>query len=73
MKGLIFTWLLTALGVGGSVFRPYYGFLAYVALAVLKPASLWSYSVSEGRQSLIVAAAMLGSWALHGCGNWIPS
>lgn len=70
MKGLIFTWLLTVLGVGGSVFRPYYGFLAYVALAVLKPASLWSYSVGEGRQSLIVAAAMLGSWALHGCGNW---
>lgn len=70
MKGLIFTWLLTALGVSGSVFRPYYGFLAYVALAILKPSFLWQHSVGGGRQSLMVAAAMLASWAMRGCGNW---
>lgn len=70
MKGLIFTWLLTFLGITGSIFRPYYGFLAYVALAILKPAFLWQYSVGSGRQSLMVAAAMLGSWAMRGCGNW---
>ncbi|MEP3478493.1 MAG: O-antigen ligase family protein [Fuerstiella sp.] len=70
MKGLIFTWLLTFFGVSGSLFRPYYGFLAYVALAILKPGFLWKYSVGEGRQSLMVAAAMLASWGLRGCGNW---
>ena len=70
MKGLIFTWMLTFLGVSGSIFRPYYGFLAYVALAILKPGFLWRYSVGEGRQSLMVAGAMLASWGLRGCGNW---
>lgn len=70
MKGLIFTWLLTLFGASASFFRPYYGFLVYVALAVLRPESLWSSHISGGRFSLIVAAAMLLSWALRGFGNW---
>lgn len=70
MKGLIFTWLLTALGVSSSVISPFYGFLAYVALAILKPDSLWAHAINGGRFSLIVAMAMLISWVARGCGNW---
>lgn len=70
MKGLVFTWLLTAFGVSSSLFSPFYGFLVYVALAMLRPASMWSHSVTSGRFSLIVAVAMLASWACRGFGNW---
>lgn len=70
MKGLIFTWLLTALGVSSSIISPYYGFLVYVALAILRPDSLWSSHIQGGRFSLIVAAAMLFSWFCRGFGNW---
>lgn len=70
MNGLLLTWLITAAGVGLSVLTPYYGFLAYVALALLKPEAIWSHSVSAGRYSLIVALAMLVSWGLRGFGNW---
>lgn len=70
MKGLLFTYLITFLGVSGSVFSPFYGLLAYVGLAILKPDALWAHSIQNGRFSLIVAMAMLASWALRGCGNW---
>jgi len=70
MKGFVFTWLVTFLGVSGSVFNPFYGFLAYVALALLKPDSMWAHSIQGGRFSLIVAGAMLISWAFRGFGNW---
>jgi probable O-glycosylation ligase (exosortase A-associated) len=70
MKGLIFTWLLTLLGVSASVIRPYYGFLVYVALAILRPDALWSSHISGGRFSMIVASAMLLSWAFRCGGNW---
>ncbi len=70
MKGLIFTYLITALGVSGSLFSPFYGFLAYVALALLRPDSMWSHSIQGGRFSLIVALAMLASWACRGFGDW---
>jgi probable O-glycosylation ligase (exosortase A-associated) len=70
VKGLIFTWLLTGVGVSSSLINPYYGFLTYVALAILRPDSLWSSHISGGRFSFIVAAAMLLSWAVRGFGNW---
>lgn len=70
MKGLIFTWLLTLLGVSTSFISPYYGFLAYVALAILRPEFLWSSHISGGRFSLIVAGAMLLNWLVRCCGNW---
>lgn len=70
MKGLIFTWLLTLVGVSSSFITPYYGFLAYVALAILRPDSLWSSHISGGRFSLIVAGGMLLSWIFRCCGNW---
>lgn len=70
MKGLIFTWLLTLLGVSASFIRPYHGFLVYVALAVLRPDALWSSHIQGGRFSLIVASAMLLNWFVRCCGNW---
>lgn len=70
MKGLIFTWLLTLLGASSCIITPFYGFLAYVALAILRPDFLWSSHISGGRFSLIVASAMLLSWTWHAFGNW---
>ena len=70
MKGLIFTWLLTAIGVSTSCINPYNGFLVYVALAVLRPDSLWSSHIAEGRFSFYVASAMLLNWFVRCCGNW---
>jgi putative inorganic carbon (HCO3(-)) transporter len=70
VKGLIFTYLITFFGVTGSVFSPFYGLLAYVALAILKPDAMWAHSIQNGRFSLIVAMAMLVSWMFRGCGNW---
>lgn len=62
MKGLIFTYMLTGSGVGLSLFNPFYGVLAYVCLAIVKPESMWPWSVTSGRYSLMVAAAMLIGW-----------
>lgn len=70
MKGLILTCLITFFGVTGCVITPFYGFLAYVALALLRPDFLWAHSISGGRFSLIVAMAMLGGWMLRGFGRW---
>lgn len=67
--GLIFTWVLTLFGVFSSIVSPFYGFLVYVSLALIRPESMWIGSVS-GRFSLIVALAMIVSWALRGFGNW---
>jgi len=70
VKGLLFTYMVTFLGVTGCVITPFYGFLAYVALALLRPDFLWAHSISGGRFSLIVAMAMLVSWMVHGFGRW---
>ncbi len=70
MKGLILTYLITAFGVSSSLFSPFYGFLAYVSLAMLRPDFMWAHSISGGRFSMIVAVAMLSSWAFRGFGNW---
>jgi O-antigen ligase len=70
LKGLIFTWILTAVGVSTSFLNPFNGFLAYVALAILRPDSLWSSHITGGRFSFYVAAAMLLNWFVRCGGNW---
>jgi len=70
VKGLIFTWLLTAVGVSSSFLNPFNGFLAYVALAILRPDSLWSSHITGGRFSFYVASAMLLNWFVRCWGNW---
>jgi probable O-glycosylation ligase (exosortase A-associated) len=71
MKGLIFTLALTASGALGSLFDPFIGLLVYVSFAIIKPESMWFYSVpSGGNYSRIVALSLLAGWAIHGFGNW---
>ena len=71
MKGLIFTYALTYGGAAVSLFRPFYGFLIYVAFANLKPEALWGFSLGAGgNYSKIVALAFLAGWLIHGAGTW---
>jgi probable O-glycosylation ligase (exosortase A-associated) len=69
MKGLLFTLLLTYGGAVVALFRPFYGLLIYVAFAILRPESMWYWSVPPGNYSRIVAIAFLIGWALHGFGD----
>ena len=70
MKGLIFTYLLTYGGAVASLVNPFYGLLVYICFSIIRPESLWHWSVPAGNYSRIVAIAMLIGWALHGFGNW---
>jgi O-antigen ligase len=70
MKGLIFTFALTYGGVLVALFRPYYGFLIYVCFGILKPESLWHWSVPQGTYSRIIAIGLLTGWILNGMGKW---
>ena len=70
MKGLIVTYVLTYGGAAAALYNPYLGFLVYAAFSILKPDSLWYWSVPEGHYSRIVAVALLAGWAIKGFGNW---
>ena len=68
MKTLLFTYVLTYGGALLGLIRPYHGFLAYVALAILRPHHLWHWSVPPGPYAQTVALAVLAGWALRGFG-----
>lgn len=70
MKGLIFTYLLTYGGAFVSLLNPFVGLLIYVCFAIIRPESLWHWSVPAGNYSRIVAVGLLVGWVLNGCGNW---
>jgi O-antigen ligase len=71
MKGLIVTYGLTAAGTAGGLFKPRVGLYVYVLFSIIKPESLWYWSVPQGGNlSRIVAIAMLIGWAARGFGNW---
>ena len=70
MKGLLFTYLMTYGGALASLFNPYIGLLIYICFAIIKPESLWYWSVPAGNYSRIVALALLVGWALQGFGDW---
>jgi len=70
MKGLIFTYTLTVLGVVYGLLRPVYGASIYIALSILKPPALWHWSVSLGRYGFYVAVCSLIGWARQGFGQW---
>lgn len=70
MLGLLFTYVLTYGGAAFSLLNPFGGLLIYVAFAILRPESLWHWSVPEGNYSRIVAIGLLGGWAAHSFGNW---
>ncbi|MCI0459253.1 MAG: O-antigen ligase family protein [Gemmataceae bacterium] len=68
--GLLFTYLLTYGGALVSLFNPFIGLLIYVCFALVRPESMWHWSVGEGNYSRIVAVALLVGWGVNGFGNW---
>src|SRR5262245_20035848 len=69
-KGLIITYLLTYGGALYALFNPFVGLLIYVCFAIIRPESLWHWSVPAGNYSRIVAIGLLVGWALRGLGTW---
>ncbi len=63
MKGLLFTYGMTAAGALLGLFCPFFGFLTYVSFAILKPDAMWPWSVPPARYSLAIAGCMLIGWA----------
>lgn len=70
MKGLLFTYLATYGGAVAALFNPLIGFYAYVAFSILRPESLWAWSVPPGNYSRTLAIAMLVGWTARGFGSW---
>ena len=70
MKGLLFTYALTYGGAVVSLVNPFVGLLIYICFAIIKPESLWHWSVPVGNYSRIIAVALLVGWAANGFGNW---
>lgn len=70
MKGLILTYALTYGGCAVALFQPWIGVLIYIAFCILKPDSIWFYSVPAGNYSRIVAIGLLIGWGLRGLGSW---
>lgn len=70
-KGLIFTILLTAGGAVAGILHPFYGLLAYIALAILRPGTgMWKYTLEPWNYSRVVGVALLAGWVLHAFGKW---
>ena len=69
MKGLLFVYTLTAIGVFGSLRKPIIGLYVYVLFAVLRPQYLWAFAGDMSNLSLMVGVAMLVGWALTGFGE----
>ncbi len=63
MKGLLFTYLMTAGGSMVSFLSPYHGFLCYVLFAIIKPEAMWPWAVPPGRYSMAIALSMLVGWS----------
>jgi hypothetical protein len=53
---------MTAGGALLGLFCPFYGFLAYVSFAILKPDAMWPWSVPPARYSLAIVGCMLIGW-----------
>jgi putative inorganic carbon (hco3(-)) transporter len=70
MLGLLFTYSLTYLGAIAALFNPFIGLLVYICFAILKPESLWPWSVPAGNYSRIVAIATLIGWMFREFGDW---
>lgn len=67
--GLIFTYLLTALGCLWGLRTPVYGACVYFSLSILKPRALWFWSVPYHRYTYYVAVCTLIGWLLAGFGQ----
>src|SRR4051794_10438191 len=69
-KGLVFTYLLTYGGAVGSFFFPFLGLFVFFFFSIIKPESLWFWSVPAGNYSRVVGLALLMGWAIKGFGHW---
>ncbi|MDO4550096.1 MAG: O-antigen ligase family protein [Planctomycetia bacterium] len=75
MKGPLFVYFMTIIGIGSSLFYPYVAVLVYVLFAVMSPNALWYYNLpptffnSGFGYSEMVAYPMIIGWVLHSCGN----
>jgi O-antigen ligase len=70
MKGLVLTYLVTAIASVGALRYPLLGLYAYVGFAVLRPQSIWGWAGDLNRMSFIVGVALLIGWTLKGFGSW---
>ncbi len=70
MRALLLIYLLSYGGAAASLLNPFIGVLAYVSLSILRPESLWPWSVPAGNYSRIVGIGMLVGWAIRGTGSW---
>lgn len=69
-KSLLITYFLTYGGAVASILDPFLGLLVYVCFSIIKPESLWYWSVPVGNYSRIVGIALLVGWLIHGFGDW---
>lgn len=74
-KGLIFTNLLTMIGIVFGILNPFVGLCAYICLAIINPTSLWFFSVPDkffgiAGYSFLVGISMLIGWLFAGFGKW---
>lgn len=70
MKGLVFVYLACYGGAAVSLVNPFIGLLILAGFSILRPESLWPWSVPAGNYSLVVALGMLAGWTLQGFGRW---
>ena len=70
MFGLILIYILTAIGVAGSLFQPLIGLFIYVGFAMLRPQYMWAFAGDMGGLSQLVGIAMLVGWALRRFGRF---
>jgi probable O-glycosylation ligase (exosortase A-associated) len=70
LKGLLFTYGLTYGGAAASLFNPFVGLCIYICFAIVKPESMWFWSVPEGNYSRTIAVGLLAGWVLKGFGTW---
>jgi probable O-glycosylation ligase (exosortase A-associated) len=68
--GLIFTYAATYGGAFISLFNPFIGLLVFVCFSIVRPESMWYWSVPAGNYSRIVAIALLAGWTFRGFGRW---
>jgi probable O-glycosylation ligase (exosortase A-associated) len=69
-KGLVFTLLMTYGGAAVALFNPFVGLLIYVCFAIVRPDSMWHWSVPQGNYSRFVALALLVGWTTQMFGRW---
>jgi len=70
MLALLATYLITYCGAALALVNPYYGLLAYISFAIIRPDQFLPAGTAPGNYSRILAIAVLVGWSLGGFGNW---